>query len=91
VGTISMQFPTRLHVTPDILTFDLANASVLFTLFVICALSFLLLDGGGDTNMNVSWLSWCHVVGFDCWIDIFCWLGSEIVGVLGLWVVCSVG
>jgi hypothetical protein len=29
--TISMQFPVRLHVIPEILMFDLANVSVLFT------------------------------------------------------------
>jgi hypothetical protein len=38
--TISMQFPIRLYVIPEILMFDLANTSVLFTLFVICALYF---------------------------------------------------
>jgi hypothetical protein len=44
--TISIQFPIRLHVIPEILMFALANMSVFFMLFVICVLSFWLLIRG---------------------------------------------
>jgi hypothetical protein len=62
--TISMQFPVRLYVIPEILMFALANTSVLFMLFVICVLSFWSSVRGGDLNTNVSWLGWCYARGF---------------------------
>jgi hypothetical protein len=49
--TISMQFPVKLHVIPKSLIFDLAKVSVLFTLFVICVLSYQSLERvSGDTS-----------------------------------------
>jgi hypothetical protein len=57
-STISMQFPMDLHVIPAILMSILANASMLLTLFVMCALSFQSLIRGGDLNTNVIQLGW---------------------------------
>jgi hypothetical protein len=62
--TSSMQFPIKLYVIPEMQIFVLASASVLFTLIMMCVLSFWLLVGGGESNMNVSQLGWCHTSGF---------------------------